>query len=109
MAEVVEAAAPVVVEAEVEVPDADKIVRIGKRCFVGNLAWRTSWQDLKDAFRVHGNVVYANVMRDEEGRSKGWGIVEFESPEEVRRRGRRRAVRTPAGKKEGGREPWQGG
>jgi hypothetical protein len=22
-------------------------VRVGKRCFVGNLAWRTSWQDLK--------------------------------------------------------------
>lgn len=22
-------------------------VRIGKRVFVGNLAWRTSWQDLK--------------------------------------------------------------
>lgn len=22
-------------------------MRIGKRCFVGNLAWRTSWQDLK--------------------------------------------------------------
>jgi len=22
-------------------------VKIGKRVFVGNLAWRTSWQDLK--------------------------------------------------------------
>jgi hypothetical protein len=22
----------------------------GKRCFIGNLAWRTSWQDLKDKF-----------------------------------------------------------
>ena len=39
----------------------------GKRCFVGNLAWRTSWQDLKDKFREVGTVVYANVMRDDGG------------------------------------------
>jgi len=64
-------------------------MRIGKRCFVGNLAWRTSWQDLKDKFRECGNVVYANVTKDDTGRasragrSKGWGIVEFETPEEA--------------------------
>ncbi|PNH10657.1 hypothetical protein TSOC_002591 [Tetrabaena socialis] len=63
-------------------------IRLGKRCFVGNLAWKTSWQDLKDKFRECGNVVYTNVMRDDDGegqfgRSKGWGIVEFESPEEA--------------------------
>jgi hypothetical protein len=111
-------------------------IRLGKRCFVGNLAWKTSWQDLKDKFREAGNVVYTNVMRDDDGkgsasrlwasqsrslddlgifrmgdaifgrdqvprvifvalaaewllptgRSKGWGIVEFETPEEVRGR-----------------------
>lgn len=59
------------------------VMRIGKRCYVGNLAWKTSWQDLKDKFRDVGNVVYANVMRDDGGRSKGWGIVEFETPEEA--------------------------
>jgi RNA recognition motif-containing protein len=59
------------------------VMRIGKRCFVGNLAWKTSWQDLKDTFRDAGTVVYANVMRDDNGRSKGWGIVEFETPEEA--------------------------
>uniref|UniRef100_A0A7S3VV90 RRM domain-containing protein n=1 Tax=Dunaliella tertiolecta TaxID=3047 RepID=A0A7S3VV90_DUNTE len=58
-------------------------VKIGKRVFVGNLAWRTSWQDLKDKFRECGNVVYANVMRDDDDRSKGWGIVEFETPDEA--------------------------
>ena len=45
------------------------VMRIGKRCFVGNLAWKTSWQDLKDTFRDAGTVVYANVMRDDNGRS----------------------------------------
>lgn len=61
----------------------DNVMRIGKRCYVGNLAWKTSWQDLKDKFRECGDVAYANVMRDEEGRSKGWGIVEFQTPEEA--------------------------
>lgn len=55
----------------------------GKRCFVNNLAWRTSWQDLKDHFRGNGTVVFANVIRDQAGRSKGWGIVEFSTPAEA--------------------------
>eukprot|EP01026_Neomeris_dumetosa_P001542 TRINITY_DN103824_c0_g1_i1.p1 TRINITY_DN103824_c0_g1~~TRINITY_DN103824_c0_g1_i1.p1 ORF type:complete len:222 (-),score=55.45 TRINITY_DN103824_c0_g1_i1:779-1444(-) len=61
----------------------EAVMRIGRRCYVGNLAWRTSWQDLKDEFRACGTVVYANVMQDRTGRSKGWGIVEFETPEEA--------------------------
>ncbi|EIE21682.1 G-strand telomere binding protein 1 [Coccomyxa subellipsoidea C-169] len=66
-----------------EEADMQSVMRIGKRCFVGNLAWKTSWQDLKDKFREIGTVVYANVVRDDAGRSKGWGIVEFETPEEA--------------------------
>eukprot|EP01024_Parvocaulis_polyphysoides_P041498 TRINITY_DN38049_c0_g1_i2.p1 TRINITY_DN38049_c0_g1~~TRINITY_DN38049_c0_g1_i2.p1 ORF type:complete len:225 (-),score=51.18 TRINITY_DN38049_c0_g1_i2:761-1387(-) len=61
----------------------ENMMRIGKRCYVGNLAWRTSWQDLKDEFRKCGTVVYANVVQDRDGRSRGWGIVEFETPEEA--------------------------
>lgn len=38
-----------------------------KRCFISNLSFKTSWQDLKDKFREVGNVVYANVTRDENG------------------------------------------
>jgi RNA recognition motif-containing protein len=45
----------------------DGVMRIGKRCYVSNLAWKTSWQDLKDKFRECGNVVYANVTRGEDG------------------------------------------
>lgn len=66
-----------------EAGDGDGVMRIGKRCFVSNLAWKTSWQDLKDKFRECGNVVYANVHQAEDGRSKGWGIVEYETPEEA--------------------------
>lgn len=46
-------------------------------CFIADV------QDLKDQFREVGVVVYANVVKDDTGRSKGWGIVEFETPEEV--------------------------
>lgn len=44
--------------------------KIGRRCFVGNLAWSTSWQDLKDHFRDAGTVVYCNVTREPSGESK---------------------------------------
>lgn len=54
-----------------------------RRCYVGNLAWHISWQELKDAFRPCGNIVYANVTREDDGRSAGWGIVEFETPAEA--------------------------
>jgi RNA recognition motif-containing protein len=62
-------------------------ITVGKRCYVGNLSWRTSWQDLKDHFRQVGNVVFAEVMMEpgNERRSKGCGIVEFETPEEAAR------------------------
>ena len=45
----------------------EQLVRVGRRCYVGNLPWRTSWQDLKDQFRACGNVVYSNVVRDSNG------------------------------------------
>ena len=67
----------------VDITGMGEEIRVRRRCFVSNLAWRTSWQDLKDKFRDCGNVVYANVMRDESNRSKGWGIVEFETAEEA--------------------------
>ena len=34
---------------------ADNGVLVAKRIYVGNLSWRTSWQGLKDHFRMVGN------------------------------------------------------
>lgn len=48
-----------------------------KRVYVGNLSWDVAWQDLKDHMRDVGDVSYAEVMTDHDGRSKGCGIVEF--------------------------------
>ena len=54
---------------------------MSNRVYVGNLSWGTSWQDLKDHMREVGDVQYAKVLQDRDGRSKGCGIVEFETPE----------------------------
>eukprot|EP01025_Chloroclados_australasicus_P054355 TRINITY_DN643_c0_g1_i1.p2 TRINITY_DN643_c0_g1~~TRINITY_DN643_c0_g1_i1.p2 ORF type:complete len:288 (+),score=46.00 TRINITY_DN643_c0_g1_i1:220-1083(+) len=61
----------------------ENVLRIGRRCYVGNLPFTVSWQDLKDEFKQCGTVVYANVELDPQGNSKGWGIVEFKQPEEA--------------------------
>ena len=50
------------------------------RVFVQGIPSGVSWQDLKDHFRVAGNVVFASVSVDPEtGESKGHGIVQFET------------------------------
>lgn len=53
------------------------------RVYVGNLSWDVAWQDLKDHMRDAGDVVYAEVMQDGDGRSKGCGVVEYKSTEEA--------------------------
>lgn len=55
-----------------------------KKLFVWSLSWGLSWQDLKEAFNEHGEVVYSKVITDREtGRSKGFGFVEFASIEDA--------------------------
>jgi RNA recognition motif-containing protein len=56
---------------------------VTNRLYVGNLDYSTSWQDLKDHFKPCGNVVFSDVFRDERGRSKGCGIIEFETRTEA--------------------------
>ncbi|KAK9823524.1 hypothetical protein WJX72_003381 [[Myrmecia] bisecta] len=60
--------------------DAPDTITVARRCFVNNLAYEVSWQDLKDHFSQVGTVQYADVFRDGDGprsRSKGCGVVEF--------------------------------
>lgn len=60
-------------------------VSVGRRVYVGNLSFYTGWQELKDHFKAAGPVLHADVLMDGEGRSKGCGIVEFESPTDALR------------------------
>lgn len=57
---------------------------ISNRVFVGNLSWDVTWQDLKDCMRRAGSVVRADVL-SAGGKSKGCGIVEFETSDDAAR------------------------
>lgn len=53
------------------------------KIYVGNLAWEVENEDLRNAFLEVGNVVDVLVVKNRRGRSKGFGFVEFETPEAV--------------------------
>lgn len=53
------------------------------RIFVGNLAFTTTWQMLKDHFRPVGSVEFVSVLRHPDGTSKGCGMVNFLTHEEA--------------------------
>jgi len=61
----------------------DDLVVLTNRVYVTNLSYHTTWQNLKDHMRSAGEVVYADVFSDDKGRSKGCGIVEFQTAEEA--------------------------
>jgi RNA recognition motif-containing protein len=51
------------------------------RVYVGNLDWSIGWQEVKDIMHLAGDVVSADVLYEPSGRSKGYAIVQFASPE----------------------------
>jgi arginine/serine-rich splicing factor 4/5/6 len=64
--------------------DTQVIEVSSNRLYVHNLAWRVSWQDLKDHFREAGEVVRAEIFTEGPGgRSKGCGIVEMASVDDA--------------------------
>ena len=57
---------------------------MGKKLYVGNLAYSISDSDLQRIFEAHGTVQSAQVINDRDtGRSKGFGFVEMDSGEEA--------------------------
>jgi len=58
---------------------------VGRKIFVGNLPFSTSWQDLKDHFGDAGKVIRADVLLDADGRSRGSGVVIYETKEDAQR------------------------
>ena len=56
----------------------------GCRCFFGNLAWETTEETLTSHAATFGmTVVQCEVARQSGGRSKGWALVDFATPEEA--------------------------
>jgi RNA recognition motif-containing protein len=57
---------------------------MGKKIYVGNLAYGVSSSDLQQMFEPHGTVQSAQVIMDRDtGRSKGFGFVEMGSDNEA--------------------------
>ena len=57
---------------------------MGKKLYVGNLAYGVSDSDLQQLFEPHGTVQSAQVIMDRDtGRSKGFGFVEMGSDQEA--------------------------
>lgn len=55
----------------------------GTQLFVSNLAYRTTWRELKDHFRQCGEVTHAEVKTLPNGNSKGCGTVQFSNKTEA--------------------------
>ena len=53
------------------------------KIYIGNLSWNATWQDLKDHFRSCGEIKHAGIVKGHDGRSKGFGIVEFTDGRDV--------------------------
>ena len=52
---------------------------MSKKLYVGNLAFSTTEDELRDLFEQHGKVDSVNVITDREtGRSRGFGFVEMD-------------------------------
>ena len=58
-------------------PVSDVGVAPSRRVYVGNLAWSVTWQALKDHMRKAGEVAFAEVFTERDGRSRGCGVVEY--------------------------------
>jgi len=56
------------------------------KLFVGNLSFKTTENDLQDAFGAHGTVVETNLMMDRmTGRPRGFAFVTMSTPEEAQK------------------------
>lgn len=57
---------------------------MGTKLYVGNLSFRTTSEELREAFGAVGTVESASVIEDRDtGRSRGFAFVEMATPEEA--------------------------
>ena len=93
---------------------------MGKKLYVGNLAYSIGDGELQEIFAAHGSVQSAQVIMDRDtGRSKGFGFVEMGTDQEAQAaiaalhgkevQGRSLTVNEARPKEEGGRRSGGGG
>jgi RNA recognition motif-containing protein len=57
---------------------------VANKIYVGNLPWALNDEELKEAFKGHGNILSANIVTDKHtGRSRGFGFIEMENEGEA--------------------------
>jgi RNA recognition motif-containing protein len=60
------------------------VFSVGKKLYVGNLAYSVNSSELEQLFAQYGTVQSAQVIQDREtGRSKGFGFVEMSNDQEA--------------------------
>jgi RNA recognition motif-containing protein len=58
---------------------------MGSKLYVGNLSYRTTDDELRQAFEPYGQVLSASIVIERDtGRSKGFGFVEMNTEEEAK-------------------------
>ena len=55
---------------------------MAKKLFVGNISWNASKEDLENIFGEYGELAEVILIKDENGRSKGFGFITFVNDEE---------------------------
>lgn len=58
---------------------------VERRIYISNIPYETRWQDVKDLFvKEVGEVTYVNLFKDERGKARGCGIIEFSTEDAAR-------------------------
>ncbi|GCC25668.1 myelin expression factor 2 [Chiloscyllium punctatum] len=67
-----------------KVTNGDKKGHNQNRVFISNIPYDTKWQVIKDLMREKvGDVIYVELFKDAEGKSRGCGVVEFKTEDLV--------------------------
>jgi nucleolin len=53
---------------------------VASTLFVGNLSFNTTEQTLQAAFTKYGGIVSCRVAKDQEGSSRGFGHIDYDTP-----------------------------
>lgn len=56
---------------------------MAKKLFVGNINWNASKEDLENIFGEYGELEEAILIKDENGRSKGFGFISYVSDDDA--------------------------
>jgi len=65
-------------------PTNEHLIGVAKTLFVGNLSFHTTSDSLWAFFEQSGGVSDCRVAKDQEGNSRGFGHVDFDSPESAK-------------------------